>query len=371
MGRRCDPISFVFSYLRIPGRELVLASEARNIVWLEMMLKTSQLLLSLLLLCMVPGDLSALGASQENQPQSQQPQEQQTQEQQPQEGEQPFEPPRIVGRARSQEEFDDWKMIEQSVDPPTRVDLARRFLATYPDSGLTAFAHQALAQAAFEQNDTESFIRHAEEALLELPETPELLAPLAFLYSEQRQVFKATDYANRALLLLDQMENPTGMSSIQWITQSQGLRVRSYYALGRSQLQLWRASLSPEQLQQAIEHFTRTLELDPEHGYAAFRLGYAQLEADNPGAALKAYARAAVLDSPAAEPSRGHVEKIHADLKKDPESARAQTSLGQILKEERKQLEAQLAEIEAESNRLAAQIDSRELLQKAVIPPGN
>ena len=352
---------------------VVLASAGRNIVWLEIMLKNSRLLLSVLLLGVAPGDLRAQESSQENQqqPQEEQPQQEQPEQEQPQEEEDLVKLPRVVGEARSQEEFEDWKTIEQTENMSEKAELAEQFLHSYPDSGLTAFAHHVLAEAAYQENDIENFIVHGEEVLLERPETPELLAPLASLYSEKRQIFKATDYANRALQLLDQLEKPGGVSSIEWVTQVHELRVSSYYALGRSQLESWRLSLSPEQLQEAIEHFNRTLELDPEHGYAAFRLGFAQLKARDPEAALEAYARATVLDGPAAEPSRSHLEKILTDLKKNSESKSAQTSIEQLLEEERKQLQAQLVEKEQKLNVLAAQVDSRELLSKEITPPRN
>ena len=345
-----------------------LASAGRNIVWLEIMLKNSRLLLSVLLLGVAPGDLRAQESSQENQ---QQPQQEQPEQEQPQEEEDLVKLPRVVGEARSQEEFEDWKTIDQTENMSEKAELAEQFLHSYPDSGMTAFAHHVLAEAAYRENDIEDFRVHGEEALLELPETPELLAPLAFLYSEKRQIFKATDYANRALQLLDQLEKPGGVSSIEWITQIHGLRVSSYYALGRSQLESWRRSFSPEQLQEAIEHFNRTLELDPEHGYAAFRLGFAQLKARDPEAALEAYARATVVDGPAAEPARSHLEKILTDLKKNSESKWAQTSIEQLLEEERNRLQAQLAEKEQKLNVLAAQVDSRELLSKEITPPRN
>ena len=342
------------------------AGEGRIIVWWEMMLEISRFLLCVLLVGVVPSHLGAQEASQENQP------EPQEQPQEPvQEAEEVPPPPRIVGKAQSQQEFDDWQVVQQTADPLTKIELANSFLETYPDSGLTAFAHQALAEAAFQQNDTEGFIQHAEKALLELPNTPELLAPLAFRYSEKRQIFKAIDYANRSLSLLDEVKKPAAMSSLQWITQNRGLRVRSHYAVGRSQLELWRRSLSPEQLQQAISHFAKALELDPEHAYAAFRLGYAQLQAKNQDAALGAYARAAVLDGPAADPSRDRVEKMHADLKKNSESRWAGMSVNEILKEERKRLEAELADIEQKASLEAAQLDSRALLESAVPPPPN
>ena len=328
----------------------------------------SGLLLSVLLLGMsgVPGS-PELAVPQEKQ----QPQE----NQQPPEGQQGLQLPRVAGEPRSKLEYDDvedWMVVHQTEDAAERARLATEFLENHPDSGLTAFAHRILANAAYQRNDIENFILHGEKVILELPKTPELLVPLAYLYSERRESVKATKYAEAALPLLEQTARPAGIGSLQWVTDRQGLKADAHYALGRSHLEMRMQSVgSPEELEQAVEHLNQTLELDAGHGYAAFRLGFAQLKARDSEAALEAHARATVLDGPAAEPSRGRVEKIHADLKKDPESAWAQTSVGQILKEERKQLEAQLAEIEAESNRLAAQIDSRELLQKAVIPPGN
>ena len=59
-----------------------------------------------------------------------------------------------------------------------KAELAEQFLHSYPDSGLTAFVHHVLAEAAYQENDIGDFILHGEEVLLERPETPELLAPL-------------------------------------------------------------------------------------------------------------------------------------------------------------------------------------------------
>ena len=346
------------SGVRTPPAKPWLATGSCNIVWSETMLKNSRLLLSLLLLGMAGGNVTA---------QSLLPQE----NRQPQEGEQPFELPRVVGEPRSKVEYEDWMAVQQAEDVQGRAQLAEIFLENYPDSGLTAFAHRALAYAAYDRNDTENFILYGEKALVDLPETPELLAPLAYLYSERRESLRATKYANGALLLLDSMEKPDEMPSIQWVVEKRGLRADAHYALGRSHLEMWTLSVgSPKELRQAVEHLNRTLELDPEHGYAAYRLGFAQLKADNPEAAFEAYARATVVDSPAAAPSRTQLERIHKNPQWDPESEWAQMSIEEILEEERKRLEAKQAEMEQELARLAAEIDKLEQ-EKEATPPGN
>ncbi len=330
------------------------------------MLKNPRLLLSVLLLGMPGGNVRA---------QSLLPQE----NQQPQEGEQVLELPRVVGEPSSRIEFEDWMVVQQAEDVEERARLAERFLENYPNSGLTAFAHHLLAEAAYKKNDIDNFILYGEKALLELPETPALLAQLAYLYSERRDSVRATKYANGALALLDSMAKPDEMPSIQWVTEVRGLRADSHYALGRSHLELWNLSVgSPKELQEAVEHLNRTLELDPEHGYAAFRLGFAQLKADHPEVALEAYARAAILDGPAAAPSRSHLERIHKNLQRDPESKWAQTSIEEILEEERKRLESKQAEMLQELARLAAEIDELEAAEtdrleqeKEATPPGN
>ena len=282
-------------------------------------------------------------------------------------GQQVVEFARVVGEPRSQAELEAWEDVAAAEDVGKRVRLARKFLANYPDSGLTAHVHRVLANAALERNDIDNFILQGEKALLELPDTPDLLALLANIYSERGEVLKATEYAMRALPLLDQAgEKPAAVPSIQWVTLRQGLRANAHYSLGRSHLEMWNVSSpkSPERLQQAVEHLNRTLEMDPQHAYAAFRLGFAQGRSRDAEASLAAYARACVIEGPAAGPARKSLERIHKNLQRDPESKWAQTSVKEILQEEEKRLEARMAEREQELNRLAAQLDSRELLGK-------
>ena len=315
-----------------------------------MALKNSRLALSVLVLSVFSNHVTAQPAAPERQQTSQQPaQDQQKHER----------PARVVGEPGDKAEFDAWQVVERAGSLSEKAELATRFLESFPNSGLTAFAHHVLADAAYQVNDVDNFILYAEQALLELPEVPQLLAPLAYLYSERRQAAKASEYANRALLLLEKLEKPGQMTSSGWVDQRQGLQADSHYALGRAHLELWQQSVgSPKELRQAVEHFSKTLELDPEHAYAAFRLGFAQGNSRNPKAAVAAFARASILDSPAAERSRTYLERIHSMLQKARDYEWAGKSIEDILDEARRRLAAEQADKEQELARLAEEIDN-------------
>ena len=267
---------------------------------------------------------------------------------------------RTVGKPRSRAEFGAWQEIRETNDVRKQGRLAERFLKKFPDSGLTAWAHLAIANAAFSRNDVDRFIRHGEEALLELPDTVELLAPLANIYSESKRIERASDYAGRALELLDQLEKPMGQNTVDWVAMKQGWAADAHYAMGRSILEVW--TKSPKKpvsdLQEAVEHLKQTLKMNPGHGYAAFRLGFAASRTHDYDTALLAYARAAVVEGPAANSAKGHVQRLHDGLKNVPNSRWASTNANKIIRDERKRLEAEMDAKEQEYSRLAAEYDA-------------
>lgn len=276
---------------------------------------------------------------------------------------------RTVGKPRSREEFRAWEEIRETRDVRKQARLAERFLKKFPDSGLTAWAHLAIANAAFSRNDTDRFIRHGEEALLELPDTPEILAPLANIYSETKRIERATDYATRALQLLDQMEKPEGQDTLDWVAMKQGWAADAHYALGRSILEVWTKSPNKPvgDLEEAVEHLKQTLKMNPGHGYAAFRLGFAASRTHDYDTALLAYARAAVIEGPAANSAKGHVQRLHDGLKNVPNSRWASTNANKIIRDERKRLESEMDAKEQEYSRLAAEYDAA--APKEAAPP--
>ncbi len=288
----------------------------------------------------------------------------------PQEGEEAAPLPRVVGQPRTKEEYDSWKAVVETEDAQERVRLAKAFLQDYPDSGLTPYAHHTLADAAYQNNDIEGFTVYAEKALMELPEAPELLAQLSYLYAEKGEAAKATEYASRALPLLEKLEKNAGIPSIEWVSMRRALQADAHYALGRSHLQKWHSSSikPPKELEQAIEHLKEALELAPDHAYAAFRLGFAQKHSENAEAALAAYARASIIEGPAASLAKKSLQTIHKNLRKNASTKWGDTNVDLILKDEGDLLRKLLKEREQELARLAAQIDSREMLQLNLPP---
>ena len=289
-----------------------------------------------------------------------------------QEGEVATDPlPRVLGEARTREEKEAYQVVGKTEDVAQRAQLAEAFLQNYPDSGLTAYVHHTLADAAYQKNDFDGFILYGEKALLELPNTPELLAQLAALYSQKHQPLKATKYAIRALPLLDDLRKQGSISSIQWVAMRRTLKADAHYALGFSNLQRWHASSlkPPKQLEQAIEHLNQALELAPDYAYAAFRLGFSQKQSDNMEAALSAYARAAVIEGPAAGLAKKNVERIHKNLQRISIAKWGETNVDLLLKDEGDRLRVLLEEKEQELARLAGQIDLQEMMQLDLPPP--
>lgn len=276
---------------------------------------------------------------------------------------------RTVGKPRSRAEFGAWQEIRETKDVRKQGRLAERFLKKFPDSGLTAWAHLAIANAAFSRNDVDRFIRHGEEALLELPDTVELLAPLANIYSESKRIERASDYAARALALLDQLEKPMGQNTVDWVAMKQGWAADAHYAMGRSILEVWTKSPNKpvSDLQEAVEHLKQTLKMNPGHGYAAFRLGFAASRTHDYDTALLAYARAAVVEGPAANSAKGHVQRLHDGLKNVPNSRWASTNANKIIRDERNRLETEMDAKEQEYSRLASEYDAA-AAQKAAAP---
>lgn len=327
------------------------------------MLNHPQLLFSVLLLTMTVATTPANPFSPQDKNQSEGDQAGQLVE------DQVLDEARTVGKPRSRAEFGAWQEIRETKDVRKQGRLAERFLKKFPDSGLTAWAHLAIANAAFSRNDVDRFIRHGEEALLELPDTVELLAPLANIYSESKRIERASDYAGRALELLDQLEKPMGQNTVDWIAMKQGWAADAHYAMGRSILEVW--TKSPKKpvsdLQEAVEHLKQTLKMNPGHGYAAFRLGFAASRTHDYDTALLAYARAAVVEGPAANSAKGHVQRLHDGLKNVPNSRWASTNANKIIRDERKRLETEMDAKEQEYSRLAAEHDAA-AAQEAAAP---
>lgn len=317
-----------------------------------------------LLLSAVPGFILA----QDPDPPVQEPQEQEPQPAQ----EQPPAPeplPRVIGQARSQAEYDAWMVVENAADLGEKALLAERFLETYPDSGLTPYAHMYIALDNYQAGDTESFVVHAEKAVDEIPDAAELLGRLAFAYAEGLgQSRKAIDRGEKALAALEKLEKQPGVPAEDWVAQRDQLRADAFYAIGRAYLNLFTsAATNPEtraehpHLLKAIDYFQKAVEVDPGNDYAYFRLGFAHLNANNIDQALKAYAHAVAVGGIAAQPSEAKIEEVHKVVQESmPDEEAANMSTQEILERGQQSLQERIAEREAARSQMAEEVRQAE-----------
>jgi tetratricopeptide (TPR) repeat protein len=286
-------------------------------------------------------------------------------------------PPRIPGRAQSQEEWDAWQRVVQAVDSVLKAELAEGFLKTYPSSGLSANAHFFIAQRYYEANDIDNFILHGEKALEELPDLVTFLGQLAFFYAERGEAEKAIDRGQRALEALDRMERPAEVPINDFVIQTRQLKAEAKYALGRAYLSQVTTDLekrpSDPNLLKSVVNLREALRFDPRHDYASFRLGFAYRNMNNAAGSMKSYARSVIVGGVAAEQARAELEEILGIVKKAaPDSAWGKKSVQDVIDEETLDLEEDVAQQKQEISQIVAELEQQaaEQQQEAEQSPG-
>ncbi len=265
----------------------------------------------------------------------------------------PAEPQRVIGRPGSPEEAAAFNAMAAETDLDLKMAKATEFLQTFPDSGLTPIVHSDLAEIYRHRVDVDNFLKHGEEALKEIPDLANLLATMSFYYAERKQPFKAAESATKALAILGTLEQPVELSASEWATQRFFLSGESHYALGRVQLgQAQRSNSSgPEDLplQEAVKHFRQTLEANPIHEFAAYRLAEAYERQGDIENGVKMYARTAAIGGNISTYAQQRLDQIYKEqpgLTPKAEVLAEQKQAIERAQQERQQL---LAQIEAES----------------------
>ncbi len=206
-------------------------------------------------------------------------------------------PERVLGRAGSQAELDEWNQIQSESDRGRRIELDSRFLENHPNSGLTPYIHYDLANL-YLGSDPEKFILHGEEASREIAGLADMAAYLAFYYAETDRPDEAATKARLCLTQLERLSKPPNLSELQWAARKHELRAQAFYALGRSELsKSTKASADDAKtlLGNAANEFNQAIAHAPDFVYAWFRLAEAYLRLDQSEDGLNAFARAAAL----------------------------------------------------------------------------
>ena len=92
-----------------------------------------------------------------------------------------------------------FQALYQERDPAKRLDLAERFLRTYPRSGVLAEVYEIAAKTCIELNDYQRALEYASASLKLLPENPLLLVSVADVQARQGLTQQAEQSAREAL----------------------------------------------------------------------------------------------------------------------------------------------------------------------------
>ncbi len=205
-----------------------------------------------------------------------------------------------------------WNEISSTVDPQVRSELALQFLEAYPESDLTYTVHHLLALYFLGINDQDKFILHGEKSLEGLPELPDILIHLSFIYAERDQSAQAIKKAVQALQVIKNLPDPDEDSAIDWYSQLERLEAEANYSLGRAYLTYADQDSEKREmnLTRSIGYFQNALLHDPRHSYASFRLGYAYSNLNKAVGAVNAYARTVAIGGRTAGPARQELARL-------------------------------------------------------------
>jgi tetratricopeptide (TPR) repeat protein len=185
-------------------------------------------------------------------------------------------PPRVLGTAQSEQEFDAYRAVLMAPEPRAVAQAAERFLQKYPDSGLAAYVHQSAVQAYYQLADTAQVIRHGEAALRDLQGNAVLLGLLSAAYLDNRQLEKAVECARAAKEAITKMKLPERADRATQRSQLNALDSGVHLTLGSALLDMSlqapaAADLKP-QLAEATSNLRQALMESPASEDASYGL---------------------------------------------------------------------------------------------------
>ncbi|HEV8130693.1 MAG TPA: tetratricopeptide repeat protein [Acidobacteriota bacterium] len=274
--------------------------------------------------------------------------QQQTPQTQP--GQQPApapKPPRVVGQAQTQEEFQAYQTITQTSDAQQRAKLIEDFFQKYPDSGLTFWMQQVAVSTYQQLNNPDKLVEHGEaalrswekdnQALSGMKASPAvILTMLANAYAERGKPDPALERADKAIAEIEKLQPPPGIDAAQFASGKNQLLETVYASKGVAYLaktQDARAKKANEpkpptdpnnpaasnqkkdepdpNLEAAITNLNKAIELNPKDDFVYFRLGIAYTLKNDAERAIDYYAKAVALSGYVSKIAKENLEKVY------------------------------------------------------------
>jgi tetratricopeptide (TPR) repeat protein len=181
-------------------------------------------------------------------------------------------------------------------DAKSRATYMERFAKDFPDS---AYALNAREQVAFSQEQAQNFPKMMEAAQAVLaadPKNVDMLVLLSDYWSEKgQQLDKASDYAQRAIDILNKEQKPEGADDAQWQAQVSLQKGLAYSALGQVYVN---QSFNPQAVN-AFRQAAPLLKSNPiSYARNQYRLGFTLAKMQKIPEARAALTEAASIDSP-------------------------------------------------------------------------
>jgi tetratricopeptide (TPR) repeat protein len=257
-------------------------------------------------------------------------------------------PPRVIGQAQTQAEFDAYNAATQATLAEEKIQLARAFLEQFPESGLAPHAHKLVAFAYMEVNDFDQFVDHSQEALSELPGDPDIIPHLARVYAEQGNTVKAIQLAKQGQEIWETIEKPEGLPSDKWSAKKDEALADLHYSHGLALLRKVSGMIGDKStvLKRAAQHLEASAGFDPSFDRAYLRLGSAHTMLNDGEKAILNFARAASLGREAAQAATERLKKVYEFVHKGTDG------LEELIQREREFIQKRVAEKEAELERL-------------------
>jgi predicted CXXCH cytochrome family protein len=189
--------------------------------------------------------------------------------------------------------------------PREQIDLATRFVDSYPRSIVMREAYELAARAHVATGDLVQGLAWATRALRLMPENPFLLVMVADIAAKQRDDDLAVASARDALRYLEHAERPSHLSRQQWPQMRDGLRATALFVLGR-------VAAVREQYKEAEQSLLASLTLNPDDREALYTIGVVRMAVHADEGAARAFSRVAQSDDPLAAAALRFLRVLHA-----------------------------------------------------------